>query len=87
MTARTGRFEVPGVLELKLEPIKNPVTGADHFAQIVLPTGFEFRKAEMASATFQSEGNDFGMAHDKVYGVMWQAAYGPHGIIEERSTT
>jgi hypothetical protein len=82
LKARTGRFRVPGTVELTIEPIKNPVTGQNHFAQIVLPTGFEFRSAEMASADFKSTGPDLGMAHSKVYGVLWYAAYGPHGIIE-----
>jgi hypothetical protein len=84
LKARTASFRVPGVIELAVSPIKNPVTGKDHFAQIVLPTGFEFRAAEMASADFTSSGPDLAMSHAKVYGVMWYAAYGPHGIIEDR---
>jgi hypothetical protein len=85
LAARTGRFVVPHVLELTLSPIKNPVTGVDYFAQIVLPTGFEFRKAEMASADFRAHGDELAMSHDKVYGVMWHAAYGPYGIIEDKA--
>jgi len=83
LKARAGKFVVPGMLEVSLSPIKNPVTGKNHFAQIVLESGFEFRKAEMASATFKSIGADLDMAHEKVYGVMWNAAYGPYGVIEE----
>jgi hypothetical protein len=81
---RAASFKVPGVLDLKLEPIKNPVTGKDHRALIVLPEGFEFRSAEMASADIDSKGTDLGMRHEKVYGALWYAAYGPHGIIEDR---
>ena len=80
---RTGRFVVPGILELDVDPIKNPVTGADHFAQIVLPTGFEFRKAEMASGTFKSDG-DLQMAHSNVYASLFEVAYGPYGVIEAK---
>lgn len=81
--ARTGLFRVPGVVEMTLTPIKNPVTGKDHFAQIVLPSGFEFRVAEMASADFTSTGPDLGMTHRRVYGAMWHGAYGPYGVIED----
>jgi len=38
--AGTGRFRVPDAMEMALEPIKNPVTGKAHRAQIHLPTGF-----------------------------------------------
>jgi hypothetical protein len=54
--ARTGGFAVPGHLELSIEPIRNPVTGQPHRAQIRLPEGFEFREAEMASGTFTGTG-------------------------------
>ena len=33
------------------EPIKNPVTGAEHRARIDLPNGFEYKIAEMGSAS------------------------------------
>jgi hypothetical protein len=42
---------VPGLIESRAEPIKNPVTGAAHQAQIVLPNGFEYTVAEMGSGT------------------------------------
>lgn len=83
MERRTGHFIVPGVLDCSLGPIKNPVTGADHFAQIVLPQGFEFRVAEMASADFAAMGDDLGMERKKSYGVLTRVAYGPYGIIDE----
>ncbi|MGH6816091.1 MAG: DUF1326 domain-containing protein [Hyphomicrobiaceae bacterium] len=79
---RTARFVVPGVVEMTAEPIRNPVTGAAYFARIVLPTGFEFRTAEMASADFTAAGNELAMAHTKSYGSLWYAAYGPYGLIE-----
>ncbi len=49
--ARRGRFLVPGILETGAEPIRNPVTGAEHRARIDLPHGFEYRVAEIGSAT------------------------------------
>jgi len=49
--ARQGHFRVPGIVETTGEPIRNPVTGAEHRARIDLPHGFEYRVAEMGSAT------------------------------------
>ncbi len=48
---RKGLFSVSGILGAEVEPIANPVTGAPHFMSIPLYDGFEFREAEMASAT------------------------------------
>ena len=82
---RTGRFVVPGVLECRLEPIRNPVTGAAHRAQIVLPQGFEFRVGEAASADFTAHGAELAMQRSKCFGVLSHVAYGPYGIVEERT--
>ncbi len=49
--ARQGHFRVPGIVETVGEPIRNPVTGAEHRARIDLPDGFEYRIAEMGSGT------------------------------------
>ena len=49
--ARRGRFRVPGIIETAGEPIRNPVTGGEHRVRIDLPDGFEFRIAEIGSAT------------------------------------
>lgn len=38
------------------EPIRNPVTGAEHRARIELPHGFEYRIAEMGSGTTKATG-------------------------------
>ena len=72
-------------MEMKLEPIRNPVTGAPHPAKIILPEGFEFREGDMASGTF-SGGGDIAFERKGTYGVLTYVAYGPHGLIEEEST-
>jgi hypothetical protein len=53
---RVARVVAKGVLETEVEPIKNPVTGAPHRIQVVMPEGFEHRSAEVASATIHSTG-------------------------------
>ena len=55
MDARTGRVVVDGVFDLNVEPIMNPVTGAEHRARIEIPAGFEFTIAEMASGSLKTQ--------------------------------
>jgi len=84
LEGRKGRFSVSGVLEADIEPIRNPVTGEPHFMSIILPTGFEHRGAEMASATFWSKG-ELELKHSKRYASMFFVTYGPYGVIDEES--
>jgi len=53
---RKGRVSVPGYIEIAGRPIVNPVTGAEHRAQIVLPDGFEYELAEIGSASSRTKG-------------------------------
>ena len=46
---RQGRVYIPEIGELKTEPIKNPMSGGEHRARIVLPDGFHFKEAEVAN--------------------------------------
>jgi hypothetical protein len=56
MDGRTARVSIPGVLETESQPIRNPVTGAEHRIQVVMPDGFEHHRAEIASARIDSTG-------------------------------
>lgn len=80
----TGGFSVPGIMEMELEPIRNPIKGAPRPAKIVLPQGFEFREGDMASSTFSGQG-DIALEREGSYGVLTYVAYGPHGLIGEES--
>ena len=44
---RRARLKVPGLIDTRGEPIKNPVTGLEHRARIDLPNGFEYSIAEV----------------------------------------
>ena len=79
---RRGRFSVKNLLEFFAEPIRNPVTKAPFPAKIVLPTGFEFREADMLSSRIKSEG-EIRFEYDRRYGYVTHAAYGPYGLIEQ----
>ena len=50
------RLVVPGIIESSGEPIRNPVTGAEHRVRIDLPDGFEYRLAEMGSGSTKALG-------------------------------
>jgi hypothetical protein len=54
--ARRARLRVPGIVESSGEPIRNPVTGAEHRVRIDLPHGFEYRLAEIGSGKTKATG-------------------------------
>ena len=62
---RTGSSNVEGIFEVKGQPIKNPITGADHRAQISLPQGFEYNTAEVGSATTTTTGGAIDLPNNK----------------------
>lgn len=53
---RTGHLSVPGYIEMSGRPIRNPVTGAETRAQILLPDGFEYEVADIGSASSRTQG-------------------------------
>lgn len=57
VAARRARLAIPDLVEAAGEPIRNPVTGAEHRARIDLPESFEFRLAEIASGTTRARGS------------------------------
>jgi hypothetical protein len=55
--ARTAHGEVAGIVVSDAEPVRNPVTGNPHRAQIVLPEGFGCTMLETASGTASASGD------------------------------
>ena len=84
LASSRGRFAAGGLFECSIEPIRNPVTGRAYRAAIQLHDGFEFKGAEIGSATFNGSG-ELRMQHSGRYGYLTYAAYGPQGIISEQS--
>lgn len=70
--ARTARLSVEGFAQSRAEPIRNPITGEEHHARIVLPNGFEYQEAEMADTVaielFGAPPLDF--RHEHSYGQL-----------------
>jgi hypothetical protein len=56
VASRRGHLLIAGIVEGSGEPIRNPVTGAEHRARIDLPNGFEYRIAEIGSGRTKATG-------------------------------
>lgn len=78
--ARTARLNVPGLIESTGEPIRNPVTGAEHRARINLPDGFEYTVAEIGSGTSTATGA-VPMELSDSYGQFAHLHLSTHGVI------
>src|SRR6185437_11666669 len=50
LESRRALVNIPGVIETESEPIRNPVTGAEHRIRVLMPEGFEHHEGEIASA-------------------------------------
>jgi len=77
---RVASLRVPGVVDGTIEPIRNPVTGAESRARINLPNGFEFTEAEVASGTGKATGEiklDFTKTHAHLANYHWST----HGVV------
>jgi len=78
--AGTAQVRVPGVLEARAEPIKNPMTGAAHRAKLTLPAGFEYLEAEFVTGTGKSMVEpklDFKDTHAHIAKMNWST----HGVV------
>ncbi|HUK35561.1 MAG TPA: DUF1326 domain-containing protein [Vicinamibacterales bacterium] len=71
---------VPGVVDGAIEPIRNQVTGAPSRSRLVLPKGFEFTEAEIASGTSSVTGAialEFTSTHAHLATIHWST----HGVV------
>lgn len=78
--ARKGTVRVPGLLQGSVEPIKNPVTGAEQKVKVSLPDGFEYLEAEFASGNCQTQGPialAFKSSHAHLAKIHWNR----HGVV------
>jgi len=80
--ARVGHVFVDGLAKCAGEPIHNPVSGEPHRARIDLPDGFEYRLAEMGSATFEATG-PIKMSFKDRYAQFAHIHLNNHGIVKE----
>jgi hypothetical protein len=81
---RKGRFAVPGLVETRGEPIKNPISGDEHRARIDLPHGFEFEIAEIGSGTSKTQGH-IKLDLKSSYGQFAHLHLNNHGVVRHRT--
>ena len=53
---RTARVDIPGWIDARAEPIRNPVTGEEHHVRINLPHGFEYDMCEVGRGWAETKG-------------------------------
>jgi hypothetical protein len=71
---RRAKVAVPGVIEARSEPIRNPITDKEERAMLVLPDGWVFHEAENASGFAKSVGTikfDLHRRHSSLAHVAW----------------
>lgn len=78
LEARTARLEAKGLIQTQSEPIRNPITNAEHRTRVALPNGFEYRQAEYASGTSKTGDKaaialDLRGSHAHLYRAGWNA--------------
>jgi hypothetical protein len=78
---RRGHLSVPGYVEMTGEPIRNPVTGVESRAQIVLPDGFEYEVANIGSASSRTTGGPMNLEIESKYGQFANLHLSTHGVV------
>jgi hypothetical protein len=82
---RRGHLLVKDVVESRGQPIRNPVTGAEHRARINLPNGFEYRIAEIASGRTKATGT-INIDVADTYAQFARIHLGNDGVVEDAHT-
>ncbi|HVY79557.1 MAG TPA: DUF1326 domain-containing protein [Steroidobacteraceae bacterium] len=82
--ARRGTVRVGSVLQVEGQPIRNPVTGAEHRVRIDLPHGFEYELAEIGSGTSYSRG-DVAIDLQDSYAQFARLHLNNHGVVRHRA--
>jgi hypothetical protein len=57
LDGRIASIEVPDLVQTRITPIKNPVTGQEHRVRIDFPHSFEFLQAEVANGNSKVTGD------------------------------
>jgi hypothetical protein len=83
--ARRGRISIDGIVNMWGEPIRNPVTGAEHRARIDLVGGFEYEIAEIGSGTAEI-GGPLPLSLKNTYAQFAHIHLNNNGIVPSRKT-
>lgn len=77
---RRARLRVADYVEMRGEPIVNPVSGKEYRGRIDLPNGFEYTLAEMGRGWTKTSG-PLAIEHSDSYGQFCELHLGQDGII------
>jgi len=83
---RHGHVRVKNMIEVKGEPILNPVTKQEHRVRIDLPHGFEYELAEVGSGVSRAQGNVAIQVKDS-YAQFAHIHLNNHGVVKHRNVT
>jgi hypothetical protein len=78
---RRARIDIPGVLVTQSEPIKNPVTGAEHRIRVVMPEGFEHHEGEIASARILEASGKIKYSYRDSHSTLARVEHTPKGVV------
>ena len=78
--ARRGRIHVKDYIETTGVPLRNKVSGEESRAQIVLPHGFEYAVAEIASGSTSTRG-PVNIEMEDSWGMFCQLHLNQHGVV------
>ena len=81
---RRAQARIPGVVESESQPIRNPVTGAEHRVRIDIPHGFEYEIAEIGSGTSKTYG-DIALDLRSTYAQLAKIHFTQDGVVRERA--
>lgn len=80
VNAATAQVRVPGLVESKGEPMRNPMTGEAHRAKVMLPGGMEFTEAEFASGSGRAHGA-IELAFENTFALMAPFHWSTRGVV------
>jgi hypothetical protein len=81
LNGRRATLRIPGVLETESEPIKNPVTGAEHRIRVVMPEGFEHHEGEVASAKNLKASGKLNFTYRDSHSTLARVEHLPTGVV------
>ena len=70
------------VMELAIEPIRNPVTGRRTARRSGCPRASSSARRRSRAAAFTGAGDELGFDNRDCYACLTHVAYGPYGIVE-----
>ena len=80
MEARTAQCRAEGLAETRGEPIRNPVTGAEHRVGILQPRGFEYEMTECGRGWSETKGR-VPMTLADSYGSWFESHMNQSGVL------